>query len=248
MSAATAINLAAYLIAIGFGIFAIVRWRRRGASVPVGLGLTFNRRTTPDIGAGVAIASVAMTGILVAELVLGGIRVSGGTFVPVAALGFGLFLIVQGVLDEILMRGMLISGLALALGGRPIAAVLIASVLFGMTHAFFDGASALSIVSNCLGGVMYGLAFILSGRIWLGFGLHFAWNFIQGPLLGFILSGHPVDGALFDIADLGPTWLTGGHYGPEGGVVGIGFRFVVIGLVIASIKLGPARAGRVAGA
>jgi hypothetical protein len=84
---------------------------------------------------------------------------------------------------------------------------------------------------------MYGLAFILTGRIWLGLGLHFAWNFVQGPILGFILSGHPVDHALFHVDDLGPVWLTGGLYGPEGGIVGIGFRFAVIGAVLAWVRI-----------
>jgi membrane protease YdiL (CAAX protease family) len=127
------------------------------------------------------------------------------------------------------------------LGGRPFAAVLIASVLFGSTHIFFDGASTLSLISNSLGGVMYGLAFILTRRIWLGLALHFAWNFVQGPILGFILSGHPVTGALFQVDDLGPVWLTGGLYGPEGGIVGIAVRFAVIAAVLTWVRIGDRR-------
>jgi uncharacterized protein len=238
MTEAVAVNLAAYLIAIGFGIFAILRWRRQGVSVFAGLGLKADRWTMPDIGAGLSIATAAMIGILIVELTLHVAQIAGGAFGPVAVLEFGFFLILSGLVDEILMRGMLISGLALMLGGRPFAAVLIASVLFGSTHIFFEGASALSLISNGLGGVMYGLAFILTSRIWLGLGLHFAWNFVQGPILGFILSGHPVDQALFHIDDLGPVWLTGGLYGPEGGIVGIGFRFAVMAAVLAWARVG----------
>jgi hypothetical protein len=238
VTAAIAVNLIAYFIAVAFGIFAILRWRRQGVSVLAGLGLKTDRWTMPDIGAGLSIATAAMIGILVVELILGVARVAGGAFGPVVVLEFGLFLILSGLVDEILMRGMLVSGLALVLGGRPFAAVLIASVLFGATHLFFEGASALSLISNSLGGVMYGMAFILTRRIWLGFGLHFAWNFVQGPILGFILSGHPVAGALFHIDDLGPVWLTGGLYGPEGGIVGIGFRFAVIGAVVVWVRIG----------
>jgi len=237
MTAAVAVNLIAYLIAIAFGTFAVLKWRRQGASVLAGLGLKADRWTMPDIGAGLSIATVAMIGILVVELMLRVAHVAGGAFDAVAVLEFGLFLILSGLVDEILMRGMLVSGLALVLGGRPFAAVLIASILFGSTHIFFEGASALSLISNSLGGVMYGLAFILTRRIWLGLGLHFAWNFVQGPILGFILSGHPVAGALFHIDDLGPVWLTGGLYGPEGGIVGIGFRFAVIGAVLAWVRI-----------
>jgi CAAX protease family protein len=238
MTAAVAVNLAAYLIAIAFGVFAIVKWRRQGVSVLAGLGLKTDRWTMPDIGAGLLIATAAMIGILVVELMLSVAHISGGAFNPVTVLVFGVFLILSGLIDEILMRGMLVSGLALMLGGRPFAAVLIASVLFGSTHIFFEGASTLSLISNSLGGVMYGLAFILTRRIWLGLGLHFAWNFVQGPILGFILSGHPVAGALFHIDDLGPVWLTGGLYGPEGGIVGIGFRFAVMASVLARARTG----------
>ena len=232
MTASTAINLAVYLIALAFGLFAAIRWRKRGQPVLAGFGLKADRGTGMDIAAGLGVTTAAMVGILLVLLALGCVRVGSAPFDPVMVLTFGLFLVIQSVLDETVMRCMLVSGLALALGGRRIAAVLVAAVLFGLTHAFFEGASALSVVSNSLGGVMYGLAFVLTGRIWLGVGLHFAWNFVQGPVLGFILSGHPVPGAPLHIDDLGPVWLTGGNYGPEGGIVGIGFRFAVIAAVL----------------
>ena len=233
MTASTAINLAVYLIALAFGLFAAVSWRRQGKSVLTGFGLRADGGTATDIGVGLAIASAAMIGILLVLLALGDARVNGAAFDPAMVLTFGVALVVQALIDETAMRGMLVSGLALLLDGRRIAAVLVAAILFGLTHAFFEGASVLSVISNSLGGVMYGLAFVLTGRIWLGVGLHFAWNFVQGPILGFILSGHPVPGAPFHIDDLGPALLTGGAYGPEGGIVGIGFRFMIIGAVLA---------------
>jgi len=238
MTASLAINLAAYLVALALGAFAAVTWRRRKQSVLAGFGLTVDRGTVRDIGIGFGITAGAMIGILTVLLIAGGVQATRDTFQPATAAGFGLFLILQGILDETVMRGMLISGLALLLGGRRVAAVLVAAILFGLTHAFFQSATPLSVVSNSLGGVMYGLAFVLTGRIWLGVGLHFAWNWVQGPILGFILSGHPVAGALFHIDDLGPVWLTGGDYGPEGGIVGIGFRFVVIAAVVAWARIG----------
>jgi membrane protease YdiL (CAAX protease family) len=178
------------------------------------------------------IATVAMAAILVVERLAGGIAVSPTSPDIGTDAGIGLFLAGNALIDEVLMRGMLISGLCLALGGRQISAVLIAAVVFGMTHMFFAGASPLSVLSNSLGGVAYGLAFVLTGRIWLGMGLHFAWNFVQGPVLGFIVSGHALGAGLFRIDDLGPDWLTGGAYGPEGGIVGLAMRFAVIAAVV----------------
>jgi membrane protease YdiL (CAAX protease family) len=236
MSAALDINLITYLIAVAFGIYAILSWRRSGASILAGLGLSVDRRAARDFGAGLLITTAVMVGILIVELASGGIQVTAVPFNTGNALKGGVELIGQGAFDEFLMRGMLISGLSLALGGRRVAAVLIAAVLFGLAHMYFKGASPESVFSNTVGGVTYGLAFILTGRLWLGLGLHFAWNFAEGPLLGFPVSGFDFGAGFFHIADLGPAWLTGGLYGPEGGVVGISFRFVVIGALLAWVR------------
>jgi hypothetical protein len=80
---------------------------------------------------------------------------------------------------------------------------------------------------------MYAIAFLDSGRIWLGWGLHFAWNFFQGSILGFPVSGMTEGGSLIQQAAVGPEIITGGAYGPEAGLVGMSFRFVVIGLLYA---------------
>ncbi len=237
MNAAEIVDLAVYALAIAFGVFAIRHWRRQRVSAVAGLGLALDRRPALDTLAGIAITTAAIVGIFAVELGVGGIHATHTLFDAKAALTIGLFLLGNALIDEIVMRGMLVSGLSIALGGRSLVAVLIGGILFGMTHMFFDGASALSVLSNGLGGVIYGLAFILTGRIWLGVGLHFAWNFVQGPILGFTLSGHVLGGGLFRIIDLGPEWLTGTPYGPEGGVIGIAFRFVVIGLMLGWVRI-----------
>jgi membrane protease YdiL (CAAX protease family) len=71
---------------------------------------------------------------------------------------------------------------------------------------------------------------VLTKRLWLPVGAHFAWYFAQG-LLGFPVSGMDA-GGLRRIHDNGPAWLAGGAYGPEAGAVGIAFRFVVIALML----------------
>jgi membrane protease YdiL (CAAX protease family) len=237
MDAGEIVQLVAYAVALAFGIVAIRTWRRRGEPVSVGLGVAVDRRPVANIGIGIVIAGVAMAAIFTVERLAGGIAASPGAPDLGLDAGIGLFLAGNAFIDEVLMRGMLISGLCILLGGRQVSAVLIAAVVFGMTHMFFAGASPLSVLSNSLGGVAYGLAFVLTGRIWLGLGLHFAWNFAQGPVLGFIVSGHALGTGLFRIDDLGPDWLTGGAYGPEGGIVGLAMRFAVIGAVVSAGRM-----------
>ncbi len=109
---------------------------------------------------------------------------------------------------------------------------MVAAVLLGLFYLANPGAGALSVCGNTLGGLIYGMAFVRSGRLWLPLGLHFAWNDVQGPVLGFPVSGLSAGGML-QIHDLGPAGLTGGAYGPEAGLVGILFRFVVLAMLLA---------------
>ena len=51
------------------------------------------------------------------------------------------------------------------------------------------------------------------------FGIHAAWNWAQANLFGFEVSGlPPAGGMLFDLMEVGPDVVTGGPFGPEGGL------------------------------
>ena len=52
-------------------------------------------------------------------------------------------------------------------------------------------------------------------------GIHFGWNWIQGALLGFDVSGlHEAGWLLPHLLDK-PQWLTGGSFGPEASVMSV---------------------------
>ncbi len=217
--------------ALGFGALAIRHWRAQGTLVLRGLGLAWNVRAGRDLLAGIAIAALAMLGIFLIEVAVGAVTTSprqqswgelGSWFLGKSA---------ASLKEEILMRGLLLSGLVLVLKGRRTLAILVSAIAFGCIHLSNPGASPLSVLGNTLGGVIYGMAFLLSGSLWLAVGLHVAWNFVQGPLLGFPVSGIAA-GGLQQVHDAGPAWLSGGAYGPEAGLVGIAFRFVIIAMVL----------------
>lgn len=233
-----AVEVMMLVAALGFGAYAIRHWRARGQSVVQGLGLRWDACAGRDLAAGTAIAALAMLGIFVVERALGGIR---ATPVPAWSLGeLGSWFIGKAAVslkEEFLMRGLLLSGLVLALRGRRALAVLLAALAFGAIHMSNPGATPLSVFGNAVGGVIYCLAFLLAGSLWLPVGLHFAWNFVQGPVLGFPVSGMAA-GGLQHVHDLGPAWLTGGAYGPEAGLVGFLSRFVIIALMLLWLRSG----------
>lgn len=97
---------------------------------------------------------------------------------------------------------------------------------------------------------MYGLAFVRTGRVWMPLGLHMAWNYVQGPVCGFPVSGltaFPFDAELVRQHAIAhatklAALLTGGAYGPEGGWLGIIARVAVIGAILyVTRQIQPAR-------
>ena len=83
-------------------------------------------------------------------------------------------------------------------------------------HATLQG--ALCIIFEA--GILLAAAFMLTRRLWLPMGMHFAWNFTQGGIFGVAVSGGATAG-LFRGELSGPTWLSGGAFGAEGSVVAL---------------------------
>lgn len=219
-----------YLAAIVCGVVAVWHWRRARTSIWQGLGLRFGIRDWVDLGAGVAIGALVMGGIFSVEWALGALQVSGFRTPDLGFLVWLFMLILGAFWEELVFRSLMLNGLVVILRKQWLA-VLVMAAVFGLAHMDNPNASALSVFGNALGGLMYAVAFLGSGNIWLPTGLHFAWNFFQGPVLGFPVSGLDM-GGLVQQSAVGPDLLTGGAYGPEAGLVGMSFRFVAIALLL----------------
>lgn len=218
------------LLVLLFGIIAINQWIRNGQSVRKGLGYTFHLWSLGDLGAGMVITAIAMLGIFFVELWLGSIRVVSSPF-HFTSLDDKLGLIVFYVIvEEFFFRSLILSGLVVVLGQRKWLAIFISAALFGINHLGNPGASYISAFGNALGGIIYGMAFLGGKNFWLPLGLHLSWNFTQGPILGFHVSGIYL-GGLLNLRTTGSDLLTGGSYGPEAGLVGMTFRFVIMAMV-----------------
>lgn len=244
-------------------------WFLRAQSIHKGYGLTLHWWALGDLAAGFLISSIAMLGIFLVEWLIGGIRVEG---FQLGGAGVGQEFVAKGegaLFEEIVSRSFQQPGLqialalllALVLGGRlgggferrmdralvwsTWPAILLIAALFGYVHIRNPGASYVTAFGNALGGLMYGIAFAGGRNIWLPLGMHWAWNFVQGPILGFPVSGTSGPSLVTQQA-VGADLLTGGAYGPEGGLVGMAFRFVVIAMVLGYLYLRAGRRGSIA--
>ncbi len=128
--------------------------------------------------------------------------------------------------EEIYVRGYLltnISEIVYKQDSKPNISIyiglIITSVLFGFLHYFNFNATVISSINLAFIGLLYGYAYVATGSLALPIGLHFAWNFTQAQVFGLNVSGFPPMVSFLNTEYLSDINLTGGNFGPEGGIV-----------------------------
>jgi membrane protease YdiL (CAAX protease family) len=127
-----------------------------------------------------------------------------------------LLLAPAALLEEIMFRGVGQVILARAVGRVP--AVVALSVAFALAHVLNPNTTALGLVNIGLAGVFLGFVFYAPGGIWTAWGAHLGWNAALAALDAPV-SGLPFRIPLIDYLPGGPSWLDGGNFGPEGGLL-----------------------------
>ena len=152
-------------------------------------------------------------------------------------LGLFPFWLLQGGTEEVATRGWLLTRIA-ARTNLPLA-IAISSSLFGILHLGNAGVTVLSVLNIVLDGVLAALLFIYTDSIWLVVAQHGTWNYVQGNLLGFQVSGTGADASIFSFTmGSGPDWLTGGEFGAEGSII---TTLVLLVSVVMVYRLGERR-------
>jgi membrane protease YdiL (CAAX protease family) len=171
--------------------------------------------TVPVPDAGVSAGLVAQaTLLLVAALVAGWILLRWVDGRSIAAL---LWLAVPAAAEEAVFRGYPFR--ALLEGTGPAVAIGVTSVLFALVHGSNPNVAPIGLVNIALAGAMLGVAAWRTGSLWLATGLHLGWNWAIAGLLDLPVSGlDAFDPPLYDAVADGPEWVTGGAFGPEGGI------------------------------
>lgn len=139
--------------------------------------------------------------------------------------------IIQGATEEIVTRGWLLNVLStkynIGVG------LLISSTLFGLMHLTNPNVNYIAVINIILVGLFYGLYVIKTNDLWAVCGMHSAWNFAQGNLFGFEVSGLDVSvGSLIDLNLVGSDFVTGGIFGPEAGITATFILLASIGILL----------------
>ncbi len=142
-----------------------------------------------------------------------------------------------GVFEETQFRGYMFQTLEGRWGSGV--ALGVTSLLFGLVHLAnpVPGASHWMRVAGPLqicfeAGLPMGAAYLLTRKLWFPIGIHWAWDYFEGPIYGCPDSGNHDPHTLLHAVLSGPSYVTGGPFGPEAGVV-----FLVVGTLTGVLLL-----------
>ncbi|RXQ95822.1 CPBP family intramembrane metalloprotease [Ancylomarina salipaludis] len=121
------------------------------------------------------------------------------------------------VLEELLLRGIVFRIMEEKLGSYL--ALALSALLFGLMHLANPHSSFVASLGIAIqAGLLLGIAYIYTRKLWFPIAIHFAWNFTQAGIFGANVSGGSLSKSLLNTKITGAEWFTGGAFGPEGSV------------------------------
>lgn len=115
--------------------------------------------------------------------------------------------------EEIIMRGYILRNFMDSM--NKYLALIASAMIFMLFHAFNPNTSALGLFNIAIAGLLLGISYIYTKNLWFPIAFHFSWNFFQGPIMGYEVSGSTSKGILIQKLS-GSDFLTGGKFGFEG--------------------------------
>jgi uncharacterized protein len=97
--------------------------------------------------------------------------------------------------------------------------VVISSIVFALLHLANPNPSFMAVVGLTAAGLFFAYSYLVTRQLWLPIGLHIGWNFFEGPVFGFPVSGLAQFFSLLNTSRHGPELITGGAFGPEAGLI-----------------------------
>jgi membrane protease YdiL (CAAX protease family) len=191
-----------------------------------------------ELGLGVLMGFGLYSACVLILMALGNYRIDGLQDWHVLLTGLATAL-ATGIYEELWFRGVVFRVAQEWFGSW--AALLVSSLVFGFVHWDAPGATLQGLVSISLwAGLLLSATYLLTGRLWLGIGLHAAWNYTQGTVYSGIVSGNAPPEGFVKSTLQGSEWLTGGAFGVEASLVAA----AVCGTVGALMLVKAVRLGR----
>ena len=201
------------LIPLALIIFTFRRFLDRRTLMSMGFSI---KNRFKDVSAGFLIALFLFVGGSLILILLNSIGITFIRFDLGSFLMSLLLFVVVALNEEILMRGYILNNLMDSM--NKYWALLISATIFSVLHGLNPNISFLAIINIMLAGIILGSSYIFTRNLWLPISLHLFWNFFQGPVLGYSVSGMKID-SIFKVTLFGNTFVNGGQFGFEGSIV-----------------------------
>lgn len=227
--------------AVSSGVL-LLRLDRRPAGA---LGFYTRRAAISEASLGLGLGTVVALAVVALMAAAGGLRWTaqdGSVFAWfVGSLGALAFLAIPAAAEEALLRGYPLQALAEVYG--PWAAIIVTAIVFGALHLFNPNLTFLGMVNITLAGVFLSVLYLRTGSLWWATGAHLGWNWAHGYIVDVPVSGlELLDAPVYNGVLLGPEWLSGGAFGPEGSLITTLVVVVAIVVCLRTPALGPSDA------
>ena len=193
----------------------------------VALGFRFDAAKRKDLVWGILWGVGLVVAVFAVLLAYGGIEVTGLSVDPTSLVNAAGLMALVAIGEEIVSRGYLLANLMDSM--NKYVALFIVAGLFSLSHIFNPNASFIGLINIILAGLLLGIYYVHRRSLWFPIGLHFSWNFLQGPVLGSQISGLALDSVVHFKAP-GNELLTGGEFGFEASLLTTGA--MIVGIVI----------------
>jgi membrane protease YdiL (CAAX protease family) len=144
--------------------------------------------------------------------------------------GYAFLFLLQSLSEEMISRGYLFAALRDGIG--EIGALAFTSIGFGLLHKFNPGATTQSICVVILAGVFLAAILVITRSLYAAWMAHLAWNWSMAEVLHSAVSGINFPYSSYRMESSGPTWLSGGAWGPEGGAAAVAGMAVGVAFLV----------------
>ena len=183
------------------------------------MGITSIKKGYKELVIGLVLGAITMSIVAIIIIAIGNVKLINPISKPQISISllYGLIgFIFVGFGEEILSRGYIMSVLKQT---RNKWFILIGpALIFAALHLGNNGIDVLSFINLFLVGVLFAYMFMKSKNIWMPIGYHITWNYFQGYIWGFGVSGISVNG-LYKVENVTNNIINGGAFGPEGGII-----------------------------
>ncbi len=172
-------------------------WEKWGQDFAVGFGLGF---------AVIAVGTVIL-------IFLGQLEITEIIFDPAMLFSYFILCIIIALNEEILVRGYVLNNLMESM--HKYWALVASAAVFTFFHALNPNINFLAVINLMLAGILLGIYYIHQQNLWFPIALHTSWNYSEGAIFGYEVSGIEFESLLQQ--NIGNVdWLTGGYFGFEG--------------------------------